>query len=92
MVEATLLERCDGNRNILHASVSMCYPVSAHDQSNTSDTSKGANSSAGIGTKLDSIKGAVDALAAAVAAAAAAVRSNGSNSGEFCQEGFSGIR
>lgn len=61
----------------------MCYPVSAHDQTNTSESAKGTSAGSGIGTKLDSIKGAVDALAAAVAAAAAAaVRSSGNSLGK----------
>ena len=80
LLEPALLERCDGNRTILHACVSRSCPVSAHELgeaaesqlNNGSVTTNGA-----LGNKLESIKGAVDALAAAVAAAAAAVRSNG---------------
>lgn len=74
LLEAALLERCDGNRNIVHACVSRSLPVSAHEAGESSGA--GATSSgAALGSKLESIKGAVDALAAAVAAAAAAVRS-----------------
>lgn len=68
LLEAALLERCDGNRNILHACVSRSFPTSAHEpgepvesQSGTTATATGA-----LGNKLESIKGAVDALAAAV--------------------------
>ena len=76
LLEAALLERCDGNRNIVHACVSRSLPVSAHEAGESSGA--GATSSgAALGSKLESIKGAVDALAAAVAAAAAAVRSTG---------------
>ena len=80
ILEAALQERCDGNRNILHACVSKSFPVSAHEPGETTESqvNSGAGSNNGaLGNKLESIKGAVDALAAAVAAAAAAVRSSG---------------
>ena len=80
LLQAALLERCDGNRNILHACVSRSFPVSAHESSEPAESQvSGAAGAANgaLGNKLESIKGAVDALAAAVAAAAAAVRSNG---------------
>ena len=81
-VEEVLQERCDGNRNVLHACVSMCLPTSAHELGETSAGSDGASgggsSGPGLGNKLDTIKGAVDALAAAVAAA---VRSSSGSSG-----------
>ncbi|XP_068706016.1 E3 ubiquitin-protein ligase UBR5-like [Montipora foliosa] len=79
ILEAALQERCDGNRNILHACVSKSFPVSAHEPGETTESqvNSGAGSNNGaLGNKLESIKGAVDALAAAVAAAAAAVRSS----------------
>ena len=75
-------DRCDGNRNIIHACVSKSFPVSAHEPGETTDSqlNSGAGTNNGaLGNKLESIKGAVDALAAAVAAAAAVVRSSGKN-------------
>ena len=50
--------------------------MSAHE---TGESASSSSSGVALGNKLESIKGAVDALAAAVAAAAAAVRSNGKN-------------
>lgn len=79
LLEAVLLERCDGNRNILHACVSRSFPTSAHEPGEAVESQGSSVSTAtgALGNKLESIKGAVDALAAAVAAAAAAVRSSG---------------
>lgn len=79
LLEAALLERCDGNRNILHACVSRSFPTSAHEPGEAveSQSSSVSTATGALGNKLESIKGAVDALAAAVAAAAAAVRSSG---------------
>ena len=87
LLEAALLERCDGNRNILHACVSRSFPTSAHEPGEPveSQSSGTATATGALGNKLESIKGAVDALAAAVAAAAAAVRSSGKTvSSEYC--------
>lgn len=87
LLEPALLERCDGNRNILHACVSRSYPVSAHElgEAAESQLNKGTVTTNGaLGNKLESIKGAVDALAAAVAAAAAAVRSSGKSFNLLC--------
>lgn len=56
--------------------------MSAHEPGETTDSqlNSGAGTNNGaLGNKLESIKGAVDALAAAVAAAAAVVRSSGKN-------------
>ena len=83
VLEAALQERCDGNRNIIHACVSRSFPVSAHEPGETTESQLNSGSSTtngALGNKLESIKGAVDALAAAVAAAAAAVRSSGKGS------------
>lgn len=78
LLETALLERCDGNRNILHACVSRSFPVSAHEPGEIAESQLSSGAANGpLGNKLESIKGAVDALAAAVAAAAAAVRSSG---------------
>ena len=85
LLEAALLERCDGNRNILHACVSMSFPTSAHEPGEVSESqTNGGTTSGALGNKLESIKGAVDALAAAVAAAAAAVRSTGGSLAGEC--------
>ena len=76
LLEAALLERCDGNRNILHACVSRSFPTAAyHEPGEPVESQSGGTATATgtLGDKLESIKGAVDALAAAVAAAAAAV-------------------
>ena len=83
LLEAALLERCDGNRNILHACVSKSFPTSAHEPGEPVESQNGGTATAtgALGNKLESIKGAVDALAAAVAAAAAAVRSSGKTDG-----------
>lgn len=83
LLEAVLLERCDGNRNILHACVSRSFPTSAHEPGEAVESQGSSVSTAtgALGNKLESIKGAVDALAAAVAAAAAAVRSSDGGSG-----------
>lgn len=54
--------------------------MSAHEPGEATDSqlNSGAGTNNGaLGNKLESIKGAVDALAAAVAAAAAVVRSSG---------------
>ena len=65
----------------------MCLPTSAHEPNETPDTqASGSTNSSGIGTKLESIKGAVDALAAAVAAAAAAVRSTNNPPGKCLKD------
>ena len=76
LLEAALLERCDGNRNILYACVSRSFPTAAHHEPGEpveSQSGGTATATGALGDKLESIKSA-DALAAAVAAAAAAVR------------------
>lgn len=52
--------------------------MSAHEPGEIAESQLSSGAANGpLGNKLESIKGAVDALAAAVAAAAAAVRSSG---------------
>lgn len=83
LLDLALKERCDGNRNILHACVSMCFPTSAHEPGEPTKPSTGGTGP-GVGSKLESFKGVVDALAAAVAAASAAVRQSSSLAAECC--------
>ncbi|XP_048590266.1 E3 ubiquitin-protein ligase UBR5-like isoform X2 [Nematostella vectensis] len=45
LVESALLERCDGNRNILHTCISMCFPTSAHEPDTPSSSAAGASQS-----------------------------------------------
>lgn len=53
-VTAILNERCDGNRNIIHACVSMCSPTSNKDNDDsTSSNLPGSNMSSGTHSSLD---------------------------------------
>ncbi|XP_031552973.1 E3 ubiquitin-protein ligase UBR5-like isoform X3 [Actinia tenebrosa] len=84
LLDLALKERCDGNRNILHACVSMCFPTLAHEPGEATKPSSSGGTGPGVGSKLESFKGVVDALAAAVAAASAAVRQSSSLAAECC--------
>lgn len=60
----------------------MCIPTSAHEPGEATKSSSGGGTTGG--SKLESFKGVVDALAAAVAAASAAVRQSSSLAAECC--------
>jgi len=62
----------------------MCFPTSAHEPGEPTKTSSGGGTNPAVGSKLESFKGVVDALAAAVAAASAAVRQSSSLAAECC--------
>lgn len=53
-INSILNERCDGNRNIIHACVSMCSPASNKDNDDSSSTNlPGANIGSGPHSALD---------------------------------------
>ncbi|XP_075236131.1 E3 ubiquitin-protein ligase hyd isoform X1 [Lycorma delicatula] len=97
MLQAILAERCDGNRNILHACVSMCTPTSNKDseiEGNLASSSTGAGiesinviaNSLGSGGGHQRPVSVREMMRRATAAAAAAARP----SGDILDRGLSG--